>query len=78
MIVYLSVITVKVVSGAEVVPIGDAQTSIGDRVEHLIEENVVIVEERTEEEIEDQIVAHVEVAFKIAHVVQSFDEIELT
>lgn len=38
----------------------------------------MVIDEGAEEEVEDKIVAHVEVGFNITHVVQCFNEIELS
>lgn len=37
----------------------------------------MVVDEGANEEVEDKVVAHVEVRFEVAHVVAGLDEIEL-
>jgi len=37
----------------------------------------VVIYKRAENEVEDDVVAHVEVGPKVAHVVESFDDVEL-
>jgi len=42
----------------------------------LIEKDVVIVDKRTKDKIENEIVTHIEVGFDITHIVECFYEVK--
>jgi hypothetical protein len=64
------------IGGSEIVGVVDTQAGTGDAVERLVVEDVVVIDEGAKKEVENNIVAHIEVCFNIAHVVQGFDNIE--
>ena len=63
-------------SGSKLIAVLDSQASITNRIKDHIVEDVVVVDKRTEDEIEDEVVTHVEVGLQVTHVVESLDEIE--
>ena len=75
-IVYHARIIKVSICGSEIVGFCDSQASVGNGVEDLIVEDVVIIEEGAEDKIEQQIIAHIEVSSQVAHVIEGFDKIE--
>lgn len=62
---------------AEVVVGLHSETGRESCLEDLVEGDEVEVDECAEEEVEEEVVAHVEVGLQVAHVVEGADEVEL-
>lgn len=62
--------------GPKDVCIIDPKTGVSDGVEDLVEEDVMIIDKRAKQKVEDEIIAHIEISLDVAHVVQRFNEIE--
>ena len=59
----------------EIVGIFDSETGVGDGIEDLVIEDVVIADEGAEHKIEDEIIAEIEVSLQVTHIVQRFDKV---
>ena len=64
------------ISWSEIVWVVASQTDAGDAVESLVVENIVIVDDWAEEEVKDKIIAHIEVCFNVAHIIQGFCDVK--
>ena len=59
----------------KIVSIFNSKAGVSDGIEDLIIEDIVIADKRAKHKIEDEIVAKIEISFKITHIIQCFDEV---
>ena len=62
---------------SEIIPIFDPQTTLTYRVVHHIVENIVVTDEPTKQEVEDQVITQIKISLQITHIVQCLYYIEL-